>query len=237
LLSMVVVPGPRSGVSGTSDLSSSPGPGVLVIDKHPLFRDAMETLLSAPPIGARVQVVSDSQSGLESAKRGGIQAVFCDIRVAPISVLELVKELAALDPPVPLIVLGDREDQELMTTALHASVAGLFTKDCSLDEFQVGVRAVLSGHRAVGANLMGLVLDRLGGSPREGRRPSNQLSPTELAILTQIGHARSIPAIAASRGISHKTVRNHLASIYRKLDLSSRTEAMLCAARMGLTAD
>jgi DNA-binding NarL/FixJ family response regulator len=52
-----------------------------------------------------------------------------------------------------------------------------------------------------------------------------------------IGEAKSIPAIAASRGISHKTVRNHLANIYRKLDLRSRTEAMLCAARMGLTAN
>src|SRR5437588_9954400 len=56
----------------------------------------------------------------------------------------------------------------------------------------------------------------------------------ELDILTMIGQAKSIPAIAASRGISHKTVRNHLANIYRKLDLRSRTEAMLCAARMGL---
>jgi DNA-binding NarL/FixJ family response regulator len=50
-----------------------------------------------------------------------------------------------------------------------------------------------------------------------------------------IGEAKSIPVIAAARGISHKTVRNHLANIYRKLELRSRTEAMLCAARMGLT--
>jgi DNA-binding CsgD family transcriptional regulator len=50
-----------------------------------------------------------------------------------------------------------------------------------------------------------------------------------------IGQAQSIPSIAASRGISHKTVRNHLAKIYRKLDLHGRTEAMLWAARMGLT--
>ncbi len=50
-----------------------------------------------------------------------------------------------------------------------------------------------------------------------------------------VGKAQSIPTIAASRGISHKTVRNHLAKIYRKLELHGRTEAMLWAARMGLT--
>jgi DNA-binding NarL/FixJ family response regulator len=82
---------------------------------------------------------------------------------------------------------------------------------------------------------MGLVLSRLSDSASHVRRPASQLSPTELDILTMIGDAKSIPVIAAARGISHKTVRNHLANIYRKLDLRSRTEAMLCAARMGLT--
>jgi DNA-binding NarL/FixJ family response regulator len=115
-------------------------------------------------------------------------------------------------------------------------VAGLFTKDATLDEFLVGVQTVLSGHRAVGSNLMGLVLARLSDRSPHARKPANQLSPTELDILTMIGQAKSIQVIAATRGISHKTVRNHLANIYRKLELRSRTEAMLCAARMGLTA-
>jgi DNA-binding NarL/FixJ family response regulator len=83
---------------------------------------------------------------------------------------------------------------------------------------------------------MGRVLDRLAHQPTtDARRQGSQLSPTEMEILVMIGRADSIPAIAASRGISHKTVRNHLAKIYRKLELHSRTEAMLWAARMGLT--
>jgi DNA-binding NarL/FixJ family response regulator len=82
---------------------------------------------------------------------------------------------------------------------------------------------------------MNRMLSRLGQQPLHVRRPQAPLSATELDILTMIGKAQSIPAIAASRGISHKTVRNHLANIYRKLELRSRTEAMLCAVRMGLT--
>jgi DNA-binding NarL/FixJ family response regulator len=114
--------------------------------------------------------------------------------------------------------------------------AGLFTKDATLEEFLVGVGAVLSGHRAIGSSLMGKVMDRLARQPAtEQRQNGNRLSPTELEILVMIGHAESIPAIAASRGISHKTVRNHLAKIYRKLELHGRTEAMLWAARTGLT--
>jgi DNA-binding NarL/FixJ family response regulator len=172
---------------------------------------------------------------MEIALRGNMQLVFCEIRSQPIPALEVVERLAQLTPRVPVILLGDPEDEQLMSAALHTSVAGLFTKDARLDEFLVGVQTVLSGHRAIGANLMGMVLARLSDGPVHGRRHANLLSPTELDILTMIGEAKSIPVIAAARGISHKTVRNHLANIYRKLELRSRTEAMLVAARMGLT--
>jgi DNA-binding NarL/FixJ family response regulator len=79
---------------------------------------------------------------------------------------------------------------------------------------------------------------RLSGEESANARPGlGRLSRTEIDILTMVGAARSVQSIAAARGISQKTVRNHLANIYRKLELRSRTEAMLCAARMGLTAD
>jgi DNA-binding NarL/FixJ family response regulator len=233
---VVVVPGHSNGRSG-GGLAAGARPNLLLIDRMPLFLAALGTLLAAPPIGARVQVAHDSDAGLEIALRGGIQLVFCEMRSEPIPALDLVARLSQLTPSVPVILLGESEDERLMAAALQTTVAGLFTKDSRLDEFLVGVGTVLSGHRAVGSNLMGLVLARINENPAHARRPAGQLSPTELDILTMIGQAKSIPAIAAARGISHKTVRNHLANIYRKLDLRSRTEAMLCAARMGLTAN
>lgn len=233
---MVVVPG-REIESGQHELRPDVGPDVLVVDRQPLFVAALASLLGAPPVSARIQVAYNSEVGLQIALLGGVQLVFCEVRAEPIAAVDLAQRLADLTPRVPVILLGDIEDEQLMTAALHTSVAGLFTKDAKLDEFLVGVRAVLSGHRAVGANLMSHVLARLAGHVPLARRPASQLSPTELDILTMIGEAKSIPVIAASRGISHKTVRNHLANIYRKLELRSRTEAMLCAARMGLTAN
>jgi DNA-binding NarL/FixJ family response regulator len=236
---VVVVPGHRNGRSGDGELAAAAGagPSLLLIDRQPLFLAALGSLLAAPPVGARIQVAHDSHAGLELALRGGIQLVFCEVRSEPVRALDLVERLWQMKPPVPVILLGESEDERLMAAALQTTVAGLFTKDSRLDEFLVGVRTVLSGHRAVGSNLMGLVLARMNDSSVQARRPAGQLSPTEIEILTMIGEAKSIPVIAAARGISHKTVRNHLANIYRKLDLRSRTEAMLCAARMGLTAN
>ena len=232
---MVVVPGLSNGRGADGEVAA--GANVLLIDRQPLFLAALGSLLTAPPIGARIQVAHGSDRGLEIVLAGGVQLVFCEIRSEPIAALDLVERLSQLTPKVPVILLGESEDERLMAAALHTSVAGLFTKNATLDEFLVGVRTVLLGHRAVGSNLMGMVLARMSDNSVHSRRPAGQLSPTELDILTMIGQAKSIPAIAAARGISHKTVRNHLANIYRKLDLRSRTEAMLCAARMGLTAN
>jgi len=141
----------------------------------------------------------------------------------------------AASPPA-VIVLADAEDEPALVAEIGDDIAGLFTKDSDPEQFLEGVRAVLAGHRAVGANVMRRLVARLNGTETTPARPGlEQLSPTELDILTMVGAASSVEQIALVRGISQKTVRNHLANIYRKLDLRSRTEAMLCAARMGLT--
>lgn len=208
----------------------------LVIDRQPLFLAALSTLLRSEPLYARVITCPRTDTALEIARNREVNVVFCEIRASPMSGSDFVRLLAQELPAVPVILLGDRDDEALLTEALMSPAAGLFTKDASLDEFLVGVQAVLSGHRAIGASLMSRVLDRLTHqTAAQPRRLGSQLSPTELEILVMIGRAESIATIAASRGISHKTVRNHLAKIYRKLDLHGRTEAMLWAARTGLT--
>ena len=208
----------------------------LVIDKQPLFLDAIATLLAAPPLSAVVTRCARSDAALEILRDQRIDVVFCELSARPLSGSELVRLLATELPAIPVILLGEQGDEPRLTQALRYPVAGLFTKDASLDEFLVGVRAVLSGHRAIGARLMARLLDRLDSLPVvEVSRSGSQLSQTEREILAMIGDAESIQAIAASRGISHKTVRNHLAKIYRKLELHGRTEAMLWATRMGLS--
>jgi DNA-binding NarL/FixJ family response regulator len=169
------------------------------------------------------------------ARSGSVSLVCCDLYAEPISGLELVRIMTEERPEVPIILLGDVGDEVRLAAAIGSNVAGLFTKGSDPDEFLAGLRAVVSGHRAIGSGVISQLLARfLEPNVQEPKRFGNQLSPTELEILAMIAQAQSIPVIAASRGISHKTVRNHLAKIYRKLELHGRTEAMLWAARQGL---
>lgn len=208
----------------------------MLIDRQPLFLDAIAILLSAPPLSAQVMRCIRTDTALELLRETSVDVVFCELAAQPVSGGEVARTLSVRQPPIPVILLGEPGDEAELTHALRYPVAGLFTKDAGLEEFLVGVDAVLSGHRAISSGLMTRLLDRLDHhSLRESTRPGQHLSQTEREILAMIGDAASISAIAASRGISAKTVRNHLAKIYRKLELHGRTEAMLWAARMGLT--
>lgn len=232
---MVVVPGLFDELS-LEQLPVTRTISAVVIDKQPLFLDALATLLAAPPLAAAVTRCARSDAALEILRGEGADIVFCELSARPLPGSELVRVLASEMPAIPVILLGEQAEEQRLTQLLRYPVAGVFTKDASLDEFLVGVRAVLSGHRAIGARLMARLLERLDSLPTiDGSRSGRQLSQTEREILAMIGAAESVQAIAASRGVSDKTVRNHLAKIYRKLDLHGRTDAMLWAARMGLS--
>jgi DNA-binding NarL/FixJ family response regulator len=209
---------------------------VVVVDGQSLFLEAIAGLLARPPLGAEARTAARSDQALELLAAEPADLVLCDLRVQPLAFRGFLAALRELPEPPAVIVLADVDDELALVAEMDADVGGLFTKDSEPEQFLEGVRAVLAGHRAVGDNVMRRVVARLNGTEAAPPRPGlDQLSPTELDILAMVGSASSVEHIALTRGISQKTVRNHLANIYRKLDLRSRTEAMLCAARMGLT--
>lgn len=231
---VVVVPRPAPVEGDGSRVWTAPT--ILVIDRQALFLAALRCLLAAQPLSATVRAETTSSSALEGPGAAGADVILCEMDAQPVSGPQLVTALRAEERPVPVILLSESIDAALVAPALSSGAAGLFTKDASPDELVEGVRAVLAGHLAVGERVINALLDRAGVSEPKAARPPSVLSQTELDILGMIGEAKSIPAIASVRGISQKTVRNHLANIYRKLELRNRTEAMLCAARMGLVA-
>ncbi len=226
---MIIVPGQP----GPSPIHSSTDerPCVLIVDRQPLFVDALASLLSRPPLLAAPLRALGSDLALELLRARRVDLVLCEFRPLP----ELLTHLHTLDRPPPVIVLGASGEEAELLDLLAEGVAGAFTKDTEPEEFLAGVEAALAGHRVVGGHLMRYLLRRR-PFPGDGQRASglHLLSPTERDILAMVGAALTINRIAEVRGISPKTVRNHLASIYRKLELRSRTEAMLCAARLGL---
>jgi DNA-binding NarL/FixJ family response regulator len=210
---------------------------VLLVDRQPLFLEALRSLLGTPPLGAETQIATRSDEAVATALAGSVDLVVCDILAEPLDGSAVVRALG-LSPRVPVILLGDLTEVTSTLPLLLDGAAGFFTKDVAPADLLAGVEAVLAGHQVLGSNLLSVILTSGAvsvSSPVVGA--ASRLSPAEREVLAMVGRGRSVPEIAAARQISHKTVRNHMASIYRKLDLKNRVEAMLFAARIGLVAD
>jgi len=210
-------------------------PSALLVDRQPLFLAALQGLLQGPPLLANVTVTTRTDAALELLDQCHFDLVLCELKARPISGIELAAEVLGRQGTTRVMLLGEAEDERLLVDALSSGVSGLFTKNTSYEEFLDGVNAVLAGHAVIGSRLQETAFARLTGRAERDAPSTRQLSPAELHILNLVGRAHSVSSIAGARGISQKTVRNHLASIYRKLEVRSRTEAVLCAARMGLT--
>lgn len=208
---------------------------VLLVDRQLLFLAALSELITSACPRAEVEALTRSDRAVDLVSTRPIDLLFCEARAEPLAGAEVVARVSALGKATRIILLGDPEDRSLLVGALACGASGFFTKNASPEDFLEGVDAVLAGHYVVGSDLVHPTLARLAEQGQVDRgNQLNQLSAAERNILLMVGQAQSIRSIAASRGISQKTVRNHLASIYRKLELRNRSEAILWSARMGL---
>jgi DNA-binding NarL/FixJ family response regulator len=207
-------------------------PQAIMVGPHPLVLAALARLISGPPLNVRVELMTRTDEALGRIVEEGHDLVFCDLRSPPIPGTEMAERLSERHATTRVIILADQEDAGQMLAALDCGAAGFFTKDASADEFIDGVQAVAAGHYAIGRRLAREALARLSGHQPSTEGRYDRLSPAERSILLLIGQAQTTRSIAAARGISDKTVRNHLASIYRKLEVRNRSEAMMWSLRI-----
>jgi len=209
-------------------------PNLLLVDRQPLFLEALGSLLRQPPLGAltRATTCSDLTGQMVTAARPDL--VVCELNAKPLDGRGVLRAMLELRPPVPVIILGELVETVAAVDLMLAGAAGLFPKECALEELLAGVVAVLDGHRAVSAELLEAAIAGPNPAGAVPGSPAESLTRTEHEVLAHLGQARSVATIASARGVSEKTVRNHIARIYRKLRLHNRTEAVLLAARWGL---
>ena len=208
-------------------------PRALLVGEHRLILASLAQLVSGPPLNIPVEMMSRTDAALSRIEEGHHELLLCDLRSPPIPATELAAQLAQRNETTRVILLGDDEDAPELISALDCGAAGFFTRDASAEDFIEGVQAVVAGHCAIGANLARRALARLSGREAASSGAYDRLSPAERTILSLLGQAHSTRSIAAARGISAKTVRNHMASIYRKLEVRNRSEAIMWSLRMG----
>jgi DNA-binding NarL/FixJ family response regulator len=149
--------------------------------------------------------------------------------------VEATRVIRATGSATRVIMLTMHADTEVLADAIRAGACGYLVKDCSTDEVAAAVRMAADGETALSPQLAATMLDEVrrleAPNPAEDDR---LITKREEEVLQHIADRYSTPEVAERLFISQKTVKNHLASIYQKLDARDRTQAVLQAVRMGI---
>lgn len=208
---------------------------VLVVDDHPMWRDAVARDLA----DAGYEVAATAGNGEDALRRAGIvhpQVALVDLQLPTISGVEVTRELVRADPGIRVLVLSASGERADVLAAVKAGATGYLLKSASREELLDAVRAVAAGEVVFTPGLAGLVLGEfrsMSGAATDGE-PAPTLTARELEVLRLVAKARSYKQIAEELVISHRTVQNHVQNTLRKLHLHNRVELVRYAIDAGL---
>ena len=216
---------------------------ILIVDDHQIFRQGLRDSLS---LDAGIEIVGEASNGetaLQLAVEFKPQVVITDVNLPGLNGLQVAQRLRRQVPGTYTIILTAYDDEEQVFHAVRAGVRGFFSKDVSPQQLLAAVRDIVAGKYVVGDKVMAeeavspwvlkaseRYAPTLGDEALEAFVP---LSPREMEIVQYITRGLSNKMIAHKLGISHQTVKNHMTSILRKLDVEDRTQAAIYAIRHG----
>jgi DNA-binding NarL/FixJ family response regulator len=208
---------------------------VLIADDHPLYRSGLCTLLVDQP---GIQVTGQAASGEEAVDLAAVTApdvVLMDITMPGIGGIEATRRIVAASPEVVVLILTMLEDRTAVLAAMRAGARGYLVKGASGDEVLRAIRALANGDVIIGAEVAAEVLSQFrGGAASAPPTPFPDLTERERDILRLIAEGYTNTAIAGRLHLGDKTVRNYVSIIFRKLQVTSRVEAVIRARDAGL---
>ena len=160
--------------------------------------------------------------------------ILMDVTMPEMDGVEATRQIKKNRPEVRIVMLTMHADQEVLASAIRAGASGYLVKDCSTEEIASAVRMAASGETALSPQLAASMLDEVRKLDQPANEEDRVITKREEEVLQLIADGCSTPEVAERLFISQKTVKNHLASIYQKLDARDRTQAVLQAVRMGI---
>ncbi len=210
---------------------------VLLIDDHALFRIGLQELLERRGIHV-VGALGDCREGIEEAEKARPDVILLDMRMPDMNGVEVLKELRIRKLDMPIAMLTTSEEENDVIDSLQNGAQGYLLKDMEPDELITALHEIVEGKTVVANELTGILAKAVQGeweaAPAKGTFTS--LTPREREILCHLAAGQSNKVIARDLGISDGTVKLHVKSILRKLEVHSRVEAAVIAVEQHLCA-
>jgi DNA-binding NarL/FixJ family response regulator len=208
---------------------------VLIADDHPLFRDGLRAMFESEP---DIELVGEAASGQEAvalASRLQPDVALMDIQMQDLDGIEATRRVIAASPKTRVLMVTMFEDDDSVLSAMRAGARGYVVKGMRSADAIRAIRAVAEGEAifspAVAARLVSMLADA-----RQRARPEAfpELTERERQTLDLMAQGHKNAAIAERLHLSPKTVRNYVTSIFDKLELADRSQAIIRAREAGL---
>ena len=200
---------------------------VSIVEDVKDIREGLEFILNQSPDCFCLKTYPTAEIALKEITDELPDVVLMDIALPGISGIECTRLLKAQNPEVDILMLTVHSDDQSVFQSLQAGACGYLTKNTSPEKLLDAIREANSGGAPMTSNIARMVVD----SFNNFRRPSPELTRREKEVLEQLCHGKSYKMIADALFISEDTVRHHLKNIYKKLQVNSKSEAVIRALR------
>lgn len=206
---------------------------LLLVDDHRMLRQGLRRNLEDEGFDV-VGEAADGLDAVDQAARLHPDLILMDVSMPELDGVEATKRIVDATPEQKVLMLTMHSDSDVIERALAAGAIGYLTKDSSVDEVIDAVRMAANGETVLSPEIASRMLAEVRRLSRNGRDGEQIISRREEEVLQLIADGCSTTEVAKRLYISQKTVKNHLASIYEKLDARDRTQAVLTAVRLGI---
>ncbi|MBE1300776.1 MAG: response regulator [Alteromonadaceae bacterium] len=208
---------------------------LLIADDHPLYRDALRISLEARLSDVTILETADMSSTVDMLnKQPDIDLLLLDLHMPGSEDLFGLLHIRKLYPDIPVAVVSGLEDPELVSKVVNAGAMGFVPKVTSADVIVEAIDEMLEGEIWVPDTLS----DQVSASNDEFSELADKVSsltPSQYKVLCLLRDGLLNKQIGFELGIAEKTVKTHVTSIFRKLDINNRTQAVLIANQLKLT--
>ena len=206
---------------------------VLIADDHKMVREGLRRILE---FDGEIQVIDEADNGEECIKKirsSKPDIVLLDINMPVMNGIEALQEIRKKKLKTKVIILTVHNEIEYLLRAVDIGIDGYVLKDSDAHELIRAVTSVYEGDKFIQPSLIPLLNSKLIARDLDAER-LEQLSKREIEVLKLIAVGMFNKEIGVELGISERTVKNHLSSIFKKIDSSDRTQAAVFAIRNGL---
>lgn len=201
---------------------------VMLVDDHSMIREGLKQLLE---FDGTIKVVGEASNGMECLEKIYVcnpDVLLLDINMPKMNGIEVLKKMKADNSQIKVLILTVHNEMDYLMKAVDIGVDGYILKDSESSELKKAIMAVKDGKNYIQPSLIPALNSHLVNRDSDKDMISS-LTNRELEVLVQVANGMFNKEIATNLNISERTVKNHISNIFKKIDVSDRTQAAVFA--------